>query len=209
MLCSMRGIRWSSLILASPLAFRMNRRSRFSVVLRRTWHRKSWGRSSFVALQLISTLPEFFCLPFSVDNSLTKVKTTRSYTPRLWQVNLEFPSTFHLGPEVSLLNVCRSMPMIDQLQVIYGLIHGYRISIQQLTSHWYRIQAGNHTLPEAVAITSRQRVHDMERPNPTHFIVRILVAVILLIDQKLHLPINNILGPAMNHEAHRVKIHKP
>lgn len=101
------------------------------------------------------------------------------------------------------------MLTIDQLQVTYGLIHGYRISIQQLTSHWYRIQADNHTLPEAVVITSRQQVHDMEKPNPTHFIVLILVAVvILLIDQKLLL-INNILEPAMNHVAHRVKIHKP
>ena len=187
----------------------MNRRLRFSVVLHRIWHRKSWGRSSFVALQRIFMLPEFFCLPFSVDNSHIKVKTTRSYILRLLQVTLEFPIMFHLGPEVLFPNVCRLTLMIDQLQVIYGLIHGYRISIQRLTSHWYRIQADNHTPPEAVAIMSRQLVLDMEKHNPTLFIVRILVAVILRIDQKLLL-INNILETTqMNHEAHRVKIHKP
>lgn len=209
MLCLMRGTRSSWLISASPPASQMNRRSRFSAVLRHTWRRRSWGRSSSVGRQLIFMLPESFCLPFSVDNSLTKAKTTRSCTPRSWQVSLEFPTMFHWGPEPSSQNVCRSTPMIDQRQVTYGLIHGYRISTQQLTSHWYRIQADNHTLPEAVAITSRQLVPDTERPNPTHFIARILVAeVILLIDQKLQ-RLNNIPEPAMNHVAHRVKIHKP
>lgn len=203
----MKGIRSNWLTLVFQLAYPMSRRSRFSAVLHRTWHRKSWGRSSFVALLQTSMLLEFSCLPFSVANFPIKAKTTRSYIPRSWQENLEFLIMFLLGQEVSFLNVCKLMPMIGQLQAICGRTHGCRISIQRLTNHWYRIQAVNRTPPEEIAIMSKQLVLDMVRPIPTHFTVLILAAVILQIDQMVRL-INNILEVAMNHVAHRVKTHK-